>query len=85
MTERQSRRRCCSGSELALSGTSSVRPARWRPGGENLALLALELIGCDDAADVVTWRPYEWEQRFDGPSITVIVTRYGLRRLTQPG
>jgi len=59
--------------------------ARWRRGGENLGPLALELIGCDDAADVVTWRPYEWEQRFDGPSITAIVALYGLRRLAQHG
>src|ERR1700757_2714716 len=49
MTERQPRRRCCSGSELVLSTTSSVISPFWRS-GENLGLLALELFGRDDAA-----------------------------------
>src|SRR5512146_90192 len=50
MAECQPGRRCCSGSKLALSATSSVMPARNRSGGENLGLLALELVGRDDSA-----------------------------------
>src|SRR5215470_13895420 len=50
MTERQPRKGCCSAGELALWTTSSVIPTFWRSGGENLGLLAFELVGRDDAA-----------------------------------
>src|SRR5690349_24016387 len=51
MAERQPRRSCCSAGEQVLSSvTCSAMPLRKRSGGENLGLLALELVGRDDAA-----------------------------------
>src|SRR5690348_10748557 len=51
MAERQPRRSCCPGSELALSSVTSSVMAPCKPsGGEDLGLLALELVGRDDPA-----------------------------------
>src|SRR5690348_13383676 len=49
MAERQPCR-SCSGGELAPSAASSVMSPRMRSGGEDLGLLALELVGRDDSA-----------------------------------
>src|SRR5271165_4172839 len=48
MTERQLRRRDCSGTELSLSARPSVIPLKLPSGGQDLRLLLIELRGCDD-------------------------------------
>src|SRR6516165_8156346 len=49
MTERQPRSSCCSGAELSLSARLPVIPGKLHSGGQHLGLLALELVGRDNA------------------------------------